>query len=343
MNFKSDNTTAISPEIMEAIQKANHGFQPSYGCDLYSLQLQERLSELFETPVSIYLTNTGTAANSLSLSALVAPYELIYCHEEAHIQTDECGAPEFFTGGAKLLPIPGKNGKIDSSLLQEHLGSADSRRPHGQRPGAISVTQSTECGTVYSVQELEEIGEIAMSHKVPLHMDGARFANAMAFLGCGPSHVTWRAGIDVLSFGGTKNGALAAEMVILFNPKYAEFFDYRHKRAGQLFSKTRFFATQFLALFENDLWLRNASHANQMALVLQKVFQNAGINCLYPVESNSLFPQIPSKVAQRLVAKGVAFYEWGGKDSGLYRFVTSCFTTPEEVKTLEEALGQVEQ
>jgi len=265
MNFKSDNIIGVHPTIMDAIIKANQGTEPSYGNDAYSKKLVQKFSEVFETDVKVFLVNTGSVANSLGLSALVKPYETIHCHKEAHINTDEAGAPEFFTHGAKLLTVGGANGKIYLHELRQSCDAVAASAPHGGTSGGISISQATECGTLYSLEELGELSEFATSKKMTLHMDGSRFANSVATLKVTPAQLTWKAGIDAMSFGATKNGALAAEAIIFFNKKYAEDFEYRHKRAGQLASKMRFFACQFLAYLDNDLWLKNAQHANQMA------------------------------------------------------------------------------
>jgi threonine aldolase len=341
MNFKSDNVVPASPEILKALMQANHGTEVSYGEDSYSIALQKKLSEIFEKDVQIYLTNTGTAANSLALSALVQPYQTIYCHEESHLNTDESGAPVFFTGGSQFSLCGGANGKLDVNHLNELITTAQSIRPHAQKPGCISVTQATECGTVYSLAELKAIHEVVKNAGIPMHMDGARFTNALVTLGCTPAELTWKAGVDVMSFGATKNGALCAEAVIFFNPKYAEDFDYRHKRAGQLMSKSRFFACQLLAYLDQDLWLKNARHANTMAQKLAGVFGSYGIEIVYPIESNELFVTLSANTAQKLEQFGCGFYEWGSPNSGLYRFVTSFYTKEADINGLEECMSMI--
>lgn len=340
MNFKSDNVTPISPEIMKTLMAENHGFQSSYGADELSSKLQERFSEIFEKKVLVYLTNTGTAANSLALSALVSPYDIIFCSHEAHIYTDECGAPELYTGGAKLLPLETNNGKITLKNFKEKLEFLRNLKPHGQRPGCVSITQSTECGTVYTLEELQEISKACKEQGLPLHMDGARFANSLVTLNCTPSEITWKAGIDVMSFGATKNGALCAEAILFFNPHYAENFDYLHKRAGQLMSKSRFFAAQFLAYFENNLWLKNARHANMMAQNLKMVFSKYEFELVYPVEANEIFVKLPPRCAVYLRSKNISFYEWGLPGSNLCRFVTSWITSNSDIEVVDESLAQ---
>jgi threonine aldolase len=341
MNFKSDNVVPASPEIIQAIQEANQGTQYSYGADTYSKELQKNLSEVFEKDVIVYLTNTGTAANSLALSALVRPYEAIYGHHESHINTDECGAPEFYTNGAKIITCDGAHGKIDPKSLSEKILSASGNRPHNHKPGCISLTQATESGTVYTLAELDVIHQIAKAHSIPIHMDGARFANSLITLGCSPAETTWKAGIDVMSFGATKNGAICAEAVIFFNHKYAKNFDYLHKRAGQLVSKSRFFACQFSAYVKQDLWLKNAKHANSMAQELAQVFRKHGKEIAYPVESNELFVKLSQETADYLREQHCGFYEWGIANSGLYRFVTSFYTSAADLQDFDNCLGRL--
>ncbi len=341
MNFKSDNITRIHPKIMQGILDANLGTQPSYGNDFYSQELTKNFGSIFETQVSVYLTSTGTAANSLGLSALVAPFEAIFCHKEAHIQTDEANAPEFFTGGAKLIAVDGENGKMNPDALVSAIETCLSLRPHCAKPGCISITQTTECGTVYSLDELDVIRKIGAKYELPIHMDGARFAGSLVHLGCSPAQATWKMGVDVMSFGATKNGAMAAESIIFFNQKYAQNFDYAHKRGGQLMSKMRFFSSQFLAYFKDDLWLENALYANNMALKLAQIFINFNFELKYPVQSNEVFVNLPLTVASFLQEKGAGFYEWAFPGSGLYRFVTSCLTEDVELNEMQKVLSEI--
>lgn len=340
MNFRSDNICAISPPIMEAIIKANHGAQKSYGQDNYSKELKDKLSDIFEKQVSVFLANTGTAANCLALTAIIKPYEFIACHKQAHINTDECGAPSFFTGGANLLLIEGGKAKMDAKYLSNMLEITSSLRPHSQKTGCISLTQATELGTIYSNKEIIQISEIAKKYALPVHMDGARFTNSLANLGCSPADITWKAGIDVMSLGATKNGCLNAEAVVFFNHDYAKDFDYLQKRAGQLMSKTRFFAAQFLAYFEDDLWLKNAQHANNQAQILKNVFEKYKILIKYPVEANEVFPIMTKEKANFLNSQGCSFSSWGLPEENLYRFVTSCFTEISQIEELDKCLAK---
>lgn len=340
MNFKSDNICATSAPIMKAIVDANHGAQNSYGADEYSKKLKQKFSEIFEKEVSVFLTSTGTAANCLALSAFAHPHQLIACHTQAHLNTDECGAPGFFTGGANLFLIDGKEGKIDAHCLERQIKLAHSLRPRMQKLGCLSLTQATESGTVYTLDEITRLSDISKKYALPIHMDGARFANSLVSLGCSPAEITWKAGIDVMSFGGTKNGCMNAEAVVFFNQTYAQDVDYLQKRAGQLMSKTRFFAAQFLAYFENDLWLHNARHANDQAQALKHVFEKHHIIVKYAVNANEVFPIMTKEIVNFLYFQGIDFYPWGLPEDNLYRFVTSCFTESAEIERLDQCLSQ---
>jgi len=328
----SDNTANVSREIMEALASANHGHAKSYGNDDYSHQLTGRFRELFEhEALLVFPVFNGSAANCLGLASLLRPYESVITYSNSHIEQDECGMPEFFTG-SKLLKVAGEAGKISPDAIVDMLVVAKNSGVHHTRPKAISITQSTEAGTVYTPQEISVISAIAKANGLYLHMDGARFANALVHLGCSPAEISWKAGVDVMAFGGTKNGAMLAEVVIFFNPELARDFNYIQKRSGQLASKQRYLAIQMLALLEKDLWLHNARHANRMAALLANELANIP-ECrpLLPVEANSVFVEMPKKLADELLAKGHYFYKWPlmGKDT--YRLVTSFATTPEEV------------
>eukprot|EP00741_Cyanophora_paradoxa_P021883 tig00021374_g21123.t1 len=311
-NFMSDNASGVTDSIMQAMLAANaHDGSNPYGADELSAKLRKRFEEFFETKIDFYLTSTGTISNALALAAMTPSYGYIFCHELAHVQIDECGAPELFTGGAQLMLVPGKHGKMCCATLEEKIRQALSFRPHHNKPATITVTQSTECGTVYSLDELKELSAIAHKHNLKVHMDGARLANAIAALGCSPADVTWRCGVDILSFGATKNGALAAEAIIFFDQGLAHDFDYRHKRGGQLFSKARYFSAQFLAYMEDGLWLRNASTANALADRLVKGLLATDLaELLHPVMANEIFVKMPSVLADALRARGPKFYEW---------------------------------
>lgn len=321
MNFMSDNVTGAAPEILEAIVKANAGTAPSYGNDEWTKRLTQRLSDLFERHVAVFPVATGTAANALSLAALTPPWGSIYCHAEAHIQADECGAPEMFTGGAKLVTLPGDHGKLTADTLSAALDRVHKGFVHAVQPAALSLSQLTECGTVYSPAEVAALSAVARHHGLRVHMDGARFANAVASLGCSPADITWRAGVDVLSFGATKNGALSAEAVVFFDRELSENFGYRRKRAAHLFSKLRFLSAQLEAYIEDGLWLRLAGHANRMAMRLADGLSALpGAHLAHPVDGNELFVALPEPVIAGLEAAGFGFYRW---DGAVVRLVTA--------------------
>ena len=324
MNFCSDNVTGASPEIIEALAAASRGAQAAYGDDEITERLRGRFCELFEREVAVFPVATGTAANSLALASLMPPYGVIYAHGDAHVQVDECGAPEFFTGGAKILPMGGAHGKIDVDELAAVVAGGWKGVVHHAQPAAVSVTEASEAGTVYRPEEVGAIARICRSHGLALHMDGARFGNAVAALNCSPADLTWRAGVDVLSFGATKNGALAAEAVVFFDQAKAGDFAFRRKRGGHLFSKMRFLSAQLEAYLANALWLRNARHANRMAARLAAgLAALPGARLRHPVEANELFVELPEPAIRGLFADGFKFYRWGGEDSTCIRLVTA--------------------
>lgn len=335
MNFCSDNVTGVAPEIMAAIVAANEGAAMPYGNDAYSQRLESKFSELFETEITVFPVATGSAANALALSVITPPFGAIYCHADSHINLDECGAPEFYTGGAKLITLPGDQGKINAPDLAAKLQAAGIGVVHHIQPAAVSITQATEAGTVYKIDEIKAIAQVTHAHNLHLHIDGARFANAVVSLRCTPADITWRAGVDVLSFGATKNGAMAAEAVIFFNRELAQSFIYRRKRSGHLFSKMRFLSAQLDAYITNDLWLKNAAHANSMAAKLV-----TGLSLLpqvkfcHPVEANELFIELPEAVIQGLLADGFQFYRWEGEHSNVLRLVTAFNTKAEDIEAV---------
>lgn len=336
MRFASDNWAGAHPEIMTALARANEGYAPSYGGDALTKRVEARFSDIFERDVAVFFVATGGAANALALSQICPPWGMILCHEESHIQMDECGAPEFFTGGAKLLPIRGFAGKLHADSVRAALAGFPERPPHGMPACALSLTQATECGTVYSVGEVKALAAAAKAAGLKVHMDGARVANALAALGCKPADVTWKAGVDVLSFGGTKNGCLIAEAVVFFDPAGAADFMFRRKRAAQLFSKMRFIAAQFDAYFEGGLWLAMAAHANAMARRLSDGLAAIdGCKVWYPTEANEVFVTFPPGAAERLRAHGAAFYPWvtpGDPAKGaMQRLICAWATTEQDV------------
>lgn len=344
MDFRSDNVAGAAPQIMAALNKANTGSAPAYGADDWSQRLDEAFSALFEKACRVFAVSTGTGANSLALAALSPPHGAIYCHTDSHIVVDECNAPEFFTGGAKLIDLPGANGKIDPAALQAALGQGWRGVQHHPQPAAISITQATEAGTVYKPNEIGAIAALGHAHGLRLHMDGARFANAVAALNVTPADLSWKAGVDVLSFGATKNGALAAEAVVFFDPDLADGFLFRRKRGGHLFSKMRFLSAQLLAMVDDNLWLDLARHANAQARALSDgLAKLPGVSLAHPVEANEVFAVLPPKMAQALIAKGFRFYPWSGAEGAagtLYRFVCAFDTKPESVAAFLETARQ---
>ena len=330
MRFYSDNTATICPEILAAIVAANQGAQKAYGDDPWTQRLDAAFGEHFGTPVRAFAVVSGTAANSLALATLSPPYGAVFAHEEAHIVRDECGAPEFFSGGARLVLVPGEHGKLTPARLAAAL---DETPPsvHSVQPAALSLTQATELGTSSRPAEIAALCELAHARGLHVHMDGARLANSLAFLGSAPAEVTWRAGIDVLSFGATKNGALAAEAVVFFKSELVRDFELRRKRAGHLLSKSRYAAAQLLAYLESGVWLRNATHANALAQQLGKA---AGRKLLHPVEANEVFVSLGAAGKQRLRAAGFEFYDWGAENRGEARFVVSWDQSEKSVAAL---------
>ena len=337
-SFTSDNIAGASPEIIEAILNANVGQALPYGNDETSKRVEALFGELFEHPVQIFPVTTGTAANALCLAALTKPWSAILGHRDSHINHDECGAPEFFSSGAKLLAIGGEHAKIDAAQL-EHALTQKIGDVHTVQPSCVSITQATEVGSIYSLDEIERIGTLCKQHGVGLHMDGARFANALATLDCSPADMTWRAGVSLLSFGATKNGAVAAEAMVVFDPALGAELAFRHKRAGQLMSKMRFCTAQLEAYLRDDLWLRNARHANAMALRLACGLQASGVELTSRVEANIVFCKLPLAAIKSLLQAGFRFYHdrW---EPGVVRFVTSFATQADDVDALLEATRQ---
>jgi len=332
LDFRSDNVTGAAPEILKALTDAASGTVSSYGEDPITARVEEKLKEIFECDLAVFPVATGTAANSLSLSLLSPAWGAIFCHEGAHIAVDECGAPEFYTGGAKLIDLPGADGKLTAAQLVELIPAGLGVVHHAQ-PAAISLTQATEAGTCYRPAEVAAIAELGRRHGLRLHMDGARFANALAFLNATPAEMTWRAGVDILSFGATKNGALAAEAVVIFDKKLVGEFGFRRKRAGHLFSKMRFLSAQLDAYLSGDLWLKHARHANAMAKRLAEGLASVpGVALAHPVEANEVFADLPETAIRGLEADGFRFYRWLGEDKQRLRLVTAFNTKPADIE-----------
>jgi threonine aldolase len=308
MDFASDNAAGVAPTILDALVCTNAGFAIAYGDDATTQRVERRFSELFERDVAVFLVSTGTAANALALAHLSPPWGAVLCHAEAHAIVHECGAPEFFGGGLRLLAIDGEGGKLQPHTVAAALDRDFGLRPHQMVPAVLSLTQATELGTVYSVNEIVALAALAHDRGMTVHMDGARFANAVVRLGATPADATWRAGVDVLSFGATKGGALAAEAVVFFDPGRAAAMAERRKRGGHLVSKHRFVAAQFEAFLADDQWLRLAAHANRMAGRLAAHFASVKLLPMWPVEANILFVQLPQVLHERLQAAGAHYY-----------------------------------
>lgn len=312
MFLASDNGGPAAPEILAAIERANEGYSPAYGADALMAEVTRLVREIFEAPeAEVRLVATGTAANALALGTLTRPWQTVFCHEEAHVEEDECGAPEFYTGGAKLTLVGGKHARIDPEALARAVAETGAKGVHGVQRGPISVTQATELGAVYAPEHLARITAVARTAGLPVHMDGARFANALVSLGITPAEATWRAGVDVLCLGGTKNGLLGAEAVVFFDPVRAAEFDFRRKRGGHLFSKHRYLSAQFVAYLSDGLWLSLATRANRAAARLAAgLARIEDASILHPVEANMVFAALPRRVHRRLRAAGAEYYLW---------------------------------
>jgi threonine aldolase len=332
MNFASDNHYGASPQILAALADIGTAPAAAYGDDPVTARVRQRLCEIFEREVAVHPVINGTTANSLSLATLVPPHGAVYCHAEAHIAVDECGAPEFFTHGAKLLPLDGADAKLTPAAIEVALKLVHRGAVHHAQPAAVSLTQATELGTAYTPGEIAAIADLAHREGMKVHVDGARFANALVGLGCTPAELTWKSGVDVLSFGATKNGAMAAEAVIFFDPRDARDFEYRRKKSGHLLSKMRFVSAQLEAYLADDLWLKNARRANGLAQRLAQGLARAGaVGIAHPVAANAVFARMPETLARKLRAAGALFYDWGapGDDGQVLARLMLSFATPE--------------
>jgi len=333
--FASDNYAGICPEALQAMEEANHGFVSSYGDDLWTERACESIRQVFETDCQVFFVFNGTAANSLALAALCRSYHSVICHDLAHVETDECGAPEFFSNGTKILHIQGQEGKLDLSEVERAI----TRRSdiHYPRPKVLSLTQATEVGTVYTPDEIRTASELASRYGLKVQVDGARFANAVVSLDLSPADITWRVGVDVLCLGGAKNGMAVGEAVVFFDRELASEFEYRCKQAGQLASKMRFISAPWIGLLKGGAWLKNARHANDCAALLeQELAEIIGVRIMYPRQANSVFVEMPEIAVNRLRAAGWHFYSFIG--SGGARFMCSWQTTREDVFQLAEAV-----
>ena len=340
MNFASDNVDGVHIAIMEALSRANAGAAAAYGADEINRRVEKRFNEVFEREVRVFLVTTGTAANALILSALTPPYGAVFAHSHAHVMVDECGAPEFFTNGAKMIGLEGAGGKITPAMVEAKIAGFI-RAEHDPKPAAISITQPTELGSVYTLDEISAFGRLTRDKGLKLHMDGARFANALVTLDCTPARMSWKCGVDALSFGITKNGAMGVEAVVFFDAGLAADFEYRRMRAGQLLSKNRFMAAQVEAYLENDLWLENAAHANRQARKLaEELGAISSVRLVVPCEANAVFAVIPYSMFDNLRAGGAIFHDWiasstdaepAGAGEIMIRLVTSFATSDQDV------------
>ncbi|GHC64215.1 threonine aldolase family protein [Limoniibacter endophyticus] len=349
MHFSSDNWAGCHPAIAENLNRHAGGFSAGYGNGELDLKVTDRLREIFECDLDVFFVSTGTAANSLSLASFQRPGGVIFAYNEAHVIVDECGAPHFLSGSMRLSPISGKNGKMDIKMLADSVSALANASVHQGRPAGITITQSSETGTVYSLYELDAIAAIARSHNLPLHMDGARFANALVALDVSPAEMTWKRGVDLLSFGATKNGCWCAEAIVVFDRSHTEELRWLQKRSAQLFSKTRFIAAQFDAYLANDLWLKNARHANAMGQALARAIEAApGMRLTVQPQANEIFAVLENSLAQRLRNAGAFFYDWEtppelkgnvSTDETVCRFVTSFATTQDDIDRFAAVIG----
>ncbi|WP_186418380.1 beta-eliminating lyase-related protein [Bosea sp. CS1GBMeth4] len=350
MNFVSDNLAGASAPVMQAMAAANDGVSAAYGNDAWTKRVEGLFADLFEREVAVFLVATGTAANALALASLVDPWGAVLCHHEAHVAADECGAPEFFTGGAKIVGLPGDGCKLVPEVVADQLARMAAGSLHQVQPQMLSITQASECGLVYRPAEVAALKAAIRPRGLKLHMDGARFANALVALGCTPAEISWKAGVDVLSFGGTKNGAFAAEAVIVFDPADAAEMPWRRKRGGHTLSKGRLIGAQFEGLLTSGHWLDLARHANAMAGRLADAVAAAGrLRLAWPCEANEVFLVLPPSAQAGLAAQGVRYIVWSdaalppgqGLQHGevVGRFVCSFATQPEEVDRLAAVLN----
>lgn len=352
MNFASDNVEGASPPVLRALIEANEGALAAYGNDAISTRVHKKFSEIFGRAVEVAFAATGTAANALALASLTPPWGAVLCHEESHVADDECGAPEFFTHGAKLIGLPGTGGK----LSLETVAAAIARIPDAEKamqPAVLSLTQATEAGLVYTREEIAALAALAHEHGIAVHMDGARFANALVSLDCTPAEMTWKVGVDVLSFGATKNGCLAAEAIVIFDKARLQEVKLRRKRGGHTLSKGRLIAAQLEGYLTDDHWLDNARHANAMARRLAEgLIRSRDVRLAWPVQANEVFPIMPKSLEARLREAGFLFYGWDsrylppgeqvGKGEAFIRLVTSFATKAEDVDRFVGTIAQMQ-
>jgi threonine aldolase len=337
IDFRSDNCGRAAPELIDALVAANQGSVLGYGGDPLTAALQSRFAEVFETPVRVFPVATGTAANALALAASSTPFGVVYCSADAHVNTSECNATSFFGGGTKLVQVTGPHGKVDPAALTAAIAGAGKGLTHKSQPAAVNLVQATDLGAVYTVDEVSAVSQVGHDHGLVVHMDGARFANAVAALGCTPAQASWKAGVDVLSFGVTKNGGLLSDAIVVFSPDIATSIGFHLRRAGLVWSKMRFASAQVMAYVENDLWLRLARQANAAAAALAaRIRPVAGAQLLAPVQANELFVGMAPAALTALEEEGFLFYRRG---AGTARFVCRWDTGQEEVRALGEAIA----
>ena len=337
VDFRSDNCGRAAPELIEALSAANTGTDLGYGGDALTAALQTRLADVFETPVRVFPVPTGTAANAVALAASCTPFGAVYCSPEAHINTSECNATSFFGGGTKLVPIAGAYGKVGADALESALAAAGTGLAHKSQPAAVNVVQATDLGAVYSIDEIAAVSQVAHAHGLKVHMDGARFANALGTLGCTPAQASWRAGIDVLSLGVTKNGGLLADAIVVFAPDAAASIGFHLRRAGLVWSKMRFASAQIIAYVADDLWLRLAQRANDAAArIAAQITPLAGVTLIAPVQANELFVEMEPAALSSLADEGILFYRRGPR---LGRFVCRWDTSDADIAALVRGIS----
>lgn len=343
ISFRSDNDAGASPQILAALAACNEGPAFPYGADEWTRSAEAALEQVFGRPLHVLMVSTGTAANSLALAAMCPPWGSILCHRQAHSNTDECGAPEFFGAGLKMVASAGAAGSLlEPAVLARELASGRGD-VHAVQPSGVTITQSTEEGQIYTPDQVAALGRVCQDAAVPLHMDGARFANALVAAGCTPAELTWKAGVDLLSFGATKNGAINAEALIVFDDRLASTLAFRRKRAGHLLSKMRFMGAQMCAYLQDDLWLRNARHANAMAQRLARGLEPLkGVEFIAPPATNLLFVRLPAALIAGLLQRGFDFYHGGRWEAGVARLVTSFRTTTAEVDEFLAAAREIQ-
>ena len=341
MNFKSDNIAPVHPKIFDAMLSVNDGYAASYGNDSETEKLNNLLNQIFEREVTAFFATTGTASNCLALAAICPSFGTIFCSAESHINTKESNSLGFFNNGCTLTAVSDENGKVSLDLMNSYIKHAEGLIPHETKAFAVSITEATESGTLYTIDEIKAITQFAHHYQMKVHMDGSRFANALAALNCSPAELSWKAGIDALSLGATKNGCLMGELIIFFNKDDSKFFNYRLKRSGQIVSKSRFFAAQLIAYFQGNLWIENARNANQMASKISEILlQVPGSSLVSPTQANEVFINLPADFAKKLKSKGIEFGVWNVEFTQ-FRFLASWNTTQDQINQLQSIIQSI--